>query len=276
MDDIRAPRLPGRQARSWVRLAGVVLAMALLLAIAQPALAKSRTVLVDNFDADTLDPAVWHVTNSADPNEPYRCPGSVRGGCLPRNVAVVDDQLRITVPTAPLYSGGQVVSVQRFGYGSFQTRLAAGTSPHALNAMFLYSFATQDEIDVEVTYDGVAHEACGVYPASNRWEVWFTVWRAGVCVAHAEFPLAQATSFHHYAITWRPDAILFSVDGDRLWTAPSLATSDMQLVFNAYEPYWKNPSESNPPPSRMRVDWVRAWPLPGPDERGNGGQHEGD
>ncbi|MGI8552654.1 MAG: hypothetical protein ACR2PL_17980 [Dehalococcoidia bacterium] len=112
-------------------------------------------------DFTRLDPTRWHVTDSTNPTEQYGCPGSVADGCLPGNVAVSHRNLQISLPATPAFSGGQIVSTKEFQYGLYGTRLAAGSSTQALNAMFLYSFSTQDEGDVEVTYDGVGSDPSG-------------------------------------------------------------------------------------------------------------------
>ncbi len=244
------------------------LAAIALLALA-PLSAAAKPELSDSFAQ--LDPAVWYVTDTTHaPRGPMdNCPGPV--SCVPANVSVAHSVLDLTVPaptqtdgTYSNFQGGQIVSQATFDFGVFSSRFAAGSSQQAMNAMFLYNFATEDEIDIEVTFDGHDHDGCGVDgTASNRWEVWFTVWQGNgtgsTCVAHQEFPLSDASSFHDYTIDWQPTGIAFSVDHHQLWSAPPLDATGMHLVLNSFQPNWKLNGYQGPAPqtSTMRVTTAR-------------------
>ncbi len=100
------------------------------------------------------------VNDSRPPEKPSGCPAVARNGWRRENVRETAwdgwqsgrsaPAIELTVPATPLYSGAQIVTKQRYRFGTFAaaTRMQS-TSPDVMRAMFLYSFDNGDEIDAE-------------------------------------------------------------------------------------------------------------------------------
>ncbi len=184
------------------------------------------------------------VNDSRSPEKPYGCPAVVTNGWRRENVRETAwdgwqsgrsaPTIELTGPATPLYSGAQIVTKERYRFGTLAaaTRMQS-TSPDVMRAMLLYSFDNEDEIDVEFNSDG---------------NVRFTVYKGAKEVDHfTTYPTWEKSaqvepSYLDTAIHWEEDYLRFTINGRTVWTSVTTIRTPMHLIFNAYEPTHKNPN----------------------------------
>ncbi len=73
--------------------------------------------------------------------------------------------------------------------------------------------------------------------------------------------------FHTYGALWNPSEIIFYADGTEIWRTqtPADMTKPMHMIVNlAVGGHWAGaPDGSTPWPANMKIDYVKAWNLPG-------------
>lgn len=169
-----------------------------------------------------------------------------RGRLETENVAVEDGRLRIRLPAGTL-EGGEIESVEAYGYGSYAASIKAARAPSSITGFFLYAppdFHT--EIDVEIFND-----------ESGR--ILFTTYAGGEQTNTVEkwLPFDATAAFHEYRLDLYPTRAELSVDGRLLHTfRGGLPGDSMKLMVNAWYPDWlsgKKPGEDG----YTYVDWIQ-------------------
>ena len=70
----------------------------------------------------------------------------------------------------------------------------------------------------------------------------------------------DAREFHVYAADWRPDRVVFSVDGETVKTVERAPDYPMQLMLDIYEfPPAEGRARAGPHPKEFVVDYVRGY-----------------
>ena len=170
-----------------------------------------------------------------------------RGHLDPDNVSVAGGELRLRLP-AGTYDGGEVRSLARYGYGTYETRLRVARAPGSLTAFFLYENrrAAIDEIDIEIPGDGGRN-------------VMFTVWTRSRQTNHRvmQLPFDPTADFHTYKIDYARGRVRFYVDGVLMTEfTKGLPSSSMHVMANAWWPTWL--SGSTPTLDQWAaIDWIR-------------------
>ncbi len=184
----------------------------------------------------SLDPGRWSATDKR----------LGRGLLKAENVAVEDGRLRIKLPAGKL-EGGEIESVNSYGYGSYSASIKAARVPSSITGFFLY--APPDfhaEIDVEIFND-----------ESGR--ILFTTYAGGEQTNTVEkrLPFDATAAFHEYRIDLYPTKTEFSVDGRALHTfEEGLPRDSMKLMVNAWYPEWL-PGEKPESDGYTYVDWIQ-------------------
>ena len=169
-----------------------------------------------------------------------------RGRLEAENIAVENGKLRIKLPAGTL-EGGEIESVDSYGYGSYAASIKVARAPSSITGFFLYAppdFHT--EIDVEIFND-----------ESGR--VLFTTYADGEQTNTVEkrLPFDASADFHEYRIDLYPARAEFSVDGRLLHTfRDGLPGDSMKLMVNAWYPDWlpgREPREDG----HTYVDWIQ-------------------
>ncbi|MCR5875923.1 family 16 glycosylhydrolase [Phenylobacterium sp. J426] len=79
--------------------------------------------------------------------------------------------------------------------------------------------------------------------------------------------IPNSAGFHTYGALWSPSEIIFYVDGSEIWrtATPSDMTKPMHMIVNlAVGGHWPgSPDATTPWPAQLKVDYVKAWNLPG-------------
>ncbi|HEX2740842.1 MAG TPA: glycoside hydrolase family 16 protein [Rubrobacter sp.] len=152
----------------------------------------------------------------------------------PANVDVDGQNLRIKLP-ARSYEGGEILTNELHGYGSYGARMKLPNAPGSITGFFLYKAPDyESEIDIEI------------YNDSTR-RIMFTTY-AGGAQTHTEtvpLPFDPTAGFHEYRFDYLYEpgtgqaSVTFYVDGSKMssWNTGIPQTS-MHLMLNSWFPNW--------------------------------------
>lgn len=134
--------------------------------------------------------------------------GAPGGGTFyPANVYVLPNTLVLQMTQskssagAVVSSDAEVISAQRFGYGTFQyTAAVYPVVSGQVASGFLYINNSETEIDVEQT---------GNYPSA----VWFTNYSGVTSKQYSEITSVSQLTFHKFKVVWQPTEVDYYVDG---------------------------------------------------------------
>jgi endo-1,3-1,4-beta-glycanase ExoK len=146
----------------------------------------------------------------------------------PDNVSVSDGNLQIRLPKRSL-EGGEILSDNLYGYGSYSARMKLPDAPSSITGFFLYKSPDyESEIDIELYND-----------SSGR--IMFTTYAGGARTHTGTLSLGfdPTAGFHEYAFSYDQSSITFYVDGQpkKTWNN-GLPTTSMHLMVNAWFPSW--------------------------------------
>lgn len=163
----------------------------------------------------------------------------------PANVNVVKGELRLRLP-ANTTNGGELVSDELHGYGSYTARIKVPRAPSSITGFFLYAAPDlASEVDIEIFND-----------RSRR--VMFTSYKDGNKVTDTiRLPFYPTRGFHNYRFDYSPRAIKFYVDGKlkkRMFR--NVPDEPMHLLTNAWYPDWLSGKTFNKTKG-VRVEWIR-------------------
>jgi beta-glucanase (GH16 family) len=168
-----------------------------------------------------------------------------RSNLEPSNVNVVKGELRLRLP-ANTTNGGELVSNELHGYGSYAARIKVPRAPSSITGFFLYRAPDREsEIDIEIFND-----------RSRR--VMFTSYKDGKKVTDTvRLPFYPTRGFHNYRFDHSPRAIKFYVDGKlRKRIFRNVPNERMYLLTNAWYPRWL-PGHTFNKTKGVRIEWIR-------------------
>jgi beta-glucanase (GH16 family) len=170
----------------------------------------------------------------------------------------------VALPKNLSYLSGMVMSdgcfAQTYGYFEIRTKIPAGKGLWPAFWLLPSTHKWPPEIDVFEMFGapnsrregGAGWVHTGTVHAGEKA---FTDWH--------HVPINQYTSFHRYGLLWGPDTMAIFVDGKRIASQPTPAEyhQPMYLIVNlAVGGEWPElPDADTKFPSRMEVDYVRAW-----------------
>jgi len=146
----------------------------------------------------------------------------------PNNIGVSNGNLEIKLPARTL-EGGEIVSDDLYGYGSYAARIKVPNAPSSITGFFLYEPPDHaSEIDIEI------------YNDSSRKIIFSTY--AGGRQTHSQtmlLPFDPTVGFHEYRFDRAPGSVKFYADGRLMkkWTT-GLPRHQMKLYVNAWYPRW--------------------------------------
>jgi len=152
----------------------------------------------------------------------------------PANVSVSGGNLRIALP-ARTFEGGEILTNELHGYGSYSARMKLPNAPGSITGFFLYRAPDYErEIDIEVYNDATRRIMFNTY-AGGRQTHTRTV----------QLPFDPTTGFHEYRFDYLKGAstgatsVAFYVDGQKMkaWNTGIPRTS-MHLMLNTWFPTW--------------------------------------
>jgi beta-glucanase (GH16 family) len=147
---------------------------------------------------------------------------------------------------------------QTYGYFEIRARLPATRGTWPAFWLLPKSGTWPPEIDV---FEVVGQEPARIHQNAIR---------ADKSSSHTFVDIApDATAWHTYGLLWTADEIVWFIDGRETKRAPNVADEPMYLIINlAVGGRWPGtPPDTEPFPATMRVDYVLAYALEGPDLR---------
>ncbi len=165
----------------------------------------------------------------------------------PQNVGVRDGNLAIKLPARTL-NGGEIMSKDLYGYGSYAARIKVPNSPSSITGFFLYKEPDYaSEIDVEIYND-----------TSRR--IMFSTYSGG-SQTHTQtltLPFDPTSGFHEYRFDYASGSINFYADGKLMKTwSDGVPKNAMRLYVNAWYPSWLAGRKQNKD-QYVLVDQIRA------------------
>ena len=154
------------------------------------------------------------------------------------------DGARLTISKMPIgnrpYRSGAFASTNSFEYGRFEVEIKAARGSGLVTGFFLHRDAPRQEIDVELVGDDPGCMLVNVYfnPGDDGAALGFG-YRGSPC--RIELGFDATLDFHRYTIDWRPDRIVWSVDGkivhERVsWDPTPIPHLPMRLHANLWAP----------------------------------------
>jgi beta-glucanase (GH16 family) len=146
----------------------------------------------------------------------------------PNNVGVSNGNLGIKLPAGTL-KGGEIVSNNLYGYGSYTARIKVPYAPSSITGFFLYyppDYAS--EVDIEIYNDSSRRIIFATYARGRQ--------------THSQtmtLPFDPTAGFHEYRFDYASGSIKFYADGRLMkkWTN-GLPHKSMKLYVNAWYPTW--------------------------------------
>jgi beta-glucanase (GH16 family) len=216
----------------------------------------------DEFDGTSVDGTKWQM-NYAPKVHPLGCNGELQA-YAPENVAVRDGKLLLRAERAPhegmTYTSGMVSSHDKFSqrYGWFETRVKLPRGHGLWPAFWLLpqSRSWPPEIDI------MEHKG------SLLNHVWLTVHRPQPGTWRPKSDGKEWTGpdftadFHTFGVDWRPDRVVWYVDGiERHQWHGDANFGPMYVILNlAVGGQWDgSPDVGTAFPATMEVDYVRVF-----------------
>lgn len=154
---------------------------------------------------------------------------------------------------ASSYDGGELRTMDRFGYGTYEARMRTAYAPGTISAFFLYQDVARrnDEIDIEIFNDGTRR-------------IMFTTWVADRQMSNVTRTLGfdPAAGYHTYRIEWSASRIRFLVDGmvmHEVTKRNQIPSNAMKLMANAWWPTWLSGPQLTEQ-REVRIDRITASP----------------
>jgi beta-glucanase (GH16 family) len=146
----------------------------------------------------------------------------------PNNISTNNGNLQIKLPANTL-RGGELVSNDLYGYGSYMARMQLPDAPSSITAFFLYEppdYAS--EIDIEIYNDTSRRIMFSTYCGGGQ--------------THSQtmkLPFDPTSGFRDYRFDYAPGSVKFFVDGRLMkqWTT-GIPANSMKLYVNAWYPNW--------------------------------------
>jgi GR25 family glycosyltransferase involved in LPS biosynthesis len=138
------------------------------------------------------------------------------------------------------YRSAAFASVRSFRHGRFEAEIRAARGSGLVTGFFLHRASPRQEIDIEFLGDNPSQMLTNVYfnPGDDGTAMEFG-YRGSPC--RIELGFDATADFHHYAIDWWPDRLIWQVDGnvvhERLsWDPTPIPHLEMRLYANLWAP----------------------------------------
>lgn len=212
---------------------------------------QGGTSFVDNFTK--FNPAFWYVSDGWNNGSFQNCTWSQK------QVRVEGGYLSLTFEKGETpdreYLCGEVQTIKRYGYGTFEARLKSATGSGLNSAFFSYigpiDKEVQDEIDFEILGKNLSQVQVNQYVKAK-----------GGNEKLIEIGSQADQGFNDYAFVWEPGRLRFFVNGKlaRDVTDPSKVPTQPQKIFfslwgtDTFTDWMGKFSYSRP--VTLNVDWV--------------------
>ena len=184
---------------------------------------QASTTFRDDFNG--INGGFWQRADGYSNGSMFYC--TWRAGNISNSNGITT--LRLDRDYGPLpYSGAELRSVQKYGYGYYEVRMKPAKNPGIVSSFFTYTGPTDgtpwDEIDIE-------------FLGKDTTKVQFNYYTNGVgnheMVYNLGFDASQA--FHTYAFEWKSDSITWYVDGRAVHKATqSIPRNPGKIMINLW------------------------------------------
>lgn len=155
-----------------------------------------------------------------------------------------EDGTHLTISAIPAgnrpYRSAAFASKHSFEYGRFEAEIKVARGSGLVTGFFLHRDSPRQEIDIEIASDDPEHMLVNVYfnPGDEGATLGYG-YRGSPC--RVELGFDATLDFHRYTIDWRPDRIVWSVDGrvvhERVsWDPTPVPHLAMRLHANLWAP----------------------------------------
>jgi beta-glucanase (GH16 family) len=244
-------------------LAAAILATSAILvpgqAFAAPPGSGWSLAFEDGFDGTAVDPAKWHYRTDIKANSAQR----------PENVTVGGGLMSINLKQESFggksFTGGGLVSKQRFRYGYYETRMKIndGAGWHSSFWLQAGDGSTTFPADQRTEIDGA--EIDSVNPQNVH--MGLHTWKG----SGASGPYHPGTTFnsgldlrqwHVWGVDWAETSVKFYLDGVLKYTAaytPAQWTHDNTAIWLTSIAYGSSLPDVSKLPSAVQFDYIRYW-----------------
>ena len=259
-----------------------VLAASAALLGAEPAAAENPApprpgyalVWRDEFEGDTIDPEKW---------SPWRL-GPRRDAINTPDAVSLDGEGRLVITTtrvaeedgSPGYRTGGVWTPETYlaRYGYFETRMKVQGEVGFWSAFWLQSPSMGrhigDPAKGGVEIDVIEYLCNGKNLNKAKHAIHWDGYGEHHKVDHHESERPGThVGFHTYALEWKPDELIFFVDGEETWrTDKAVPRIEQFMILSCEVGSWAGDIGDADLPERVLVDWVRVWqrPISGGDQ----------
>jgi beta-glucanase (GH16 family) len=165
----------------------------------------------------------------------------IQSGFSPKNIAFSDDGMALSIRRGDSHgkphSGAEAQIQGHYGYGRYQAILRAPKGDGLIGAFFTYTGPyygdPHDEIDFE-------------FLGKNPRQVQINHFVDGKSLggAYIDLPFDASDGFHLYEFEWRPDAIIWSIDGREAYRVTAEKTPIPRTSAIVMTSIWSSPAES--------------------------------
>lgn len=243
-----------------------------------PTATNWRLVFGDEFEDRRLDPSKWTTCYWWDRGGCTNMGNNERQWYQPQNAVVEDSILRLEARKQTVrasdgntyqYTSGMVTSGRgtsdtsqsvrfafRYGYVEMRARMPAGKGLWSAFWLLPASHESKPEIDV---VEVLGHEPDRLHAHVHFLDEGRRASAGSSWVGHD-----ASTSWHVYALEWRPDALTWYVDGVQVWRftdSRHVPSEPMYVLANlAVGGDWPGrPDASTSFPSALEIDYLRVW-----------------
>jgi endoglucanase len=180
-----------------------------------------------------------------------------------RNVTFENGRMQLIIDSDGLqtipYSGGEYRSKEFYGYGKYEVSMKAIKNDGVVSSFFTYTGPSDnkpwDEIDVEIL-------------GKDTTKVQFNYFTDSVGNHEFLYDLGFDASedFHTYGFEWYEDKIVWTVDGEEVYTASeTIPSNDGKIMMNAWcgtgVDGWLNAFDDANLPLTAEYEWVSFTPF---------------
>ena len=205
-------------------------------------------------DFEVMNRGLWMISDGWSNGDWTNCTWSRRA------VSVSGSRLHLAFTRSAADTGnylcGEIQSRAAYGYGTYEIRMETGAGSGLNAAFFTYTGPSQGRSHHEIDVEVLLHDPS---------EVSFNVYVEGKAGGGRTVTLEQAADagFVHYAFTWRPEGVVWYVDGRRVHETGSddSIPSEPQKVFASLWGSdtltdWMGPFDAAAVPMVSVIDWI--------------------
>lgn len=236
-----------------MRQVAVALCSTLMAAKAVAQNAPSNTPIFEPFDY--LDKQQWYVSDGWSNGAHQNCIWSSGAVDMShKGFATLKHE-----PDGSAYSCAEIQTKAFFKYGTFEARIRADAGSGRNAAFFAFAGTTHKQPHQEIDVEILTKAPTDVW--LNRYYDGDDFGEGGVVTSGA-----PTSEFHHYAFIWKPDRLLWYIDGALMREeTKNIPNLPLKIYFSHWSSdtftKWMGPFEPSPQMHSMEIDWFSYTPF---------------